>query len=57
MESSVFTDKSTLPDNENLSQLLREAWKFWEAIKNHINELKNTHKYAEGRGIRIEVKS
>lgn len=122
MESRAFMDKSIQPDNDRLTQVLGESWKFWEAIKDQIkdehgdvieewkfyganygwtlkillkkrnlffftalngyfrlgfvfgdravaaaeqsdlpgkmiNELKNARKYAEGRGLRIEVKN
>lgn len=122
METNVFMDKSTQPDDHRLAHALGENAIFWEAIKKHLaqkhgeaneewkfyntksgwilktllkkrnlffliplpgffrlafvfgdkavsaveksdlpedikTELKNARKYAEGRGIRIEVKS
>jgi len=36
METSVFTDKSTRPDNTKLAGTLGDKAGFWEAIKSHI---------------------
>jgi hypothetical protein len=69
METPVFPEKSTRPDERHLAEALGKSGPRWEEIRavaaveasglpeGLIAELKSAKKYAEGRGLRIEVKT
>ncbi len=38
MESNIFADKSTKPDDKNLAEVLGKTETFWQEIKKHLQD-------------------